>query len=252
MMAETEQTIDRVTVGPMEPRERQAVVALLARALRDNPGTVGVFGPDPEHRLRAARTVFAMVISSLAQPPLVARSGDRIVGAAAVSPPGMCFLRRSQARARRVRILGRDIYFEMPLVPWRQLVAMLQLGFPALGRMETAARHGASHDPEADHWHVELVGVEPSRQGEGIGGRLMDAVLRQTDASGELAYLETDTARNLEFYRRRGFEVIDQSEPLGVSTWYMARQPRQQEEGSFSASAASDALRPVKRPPRRT
>jgi hypothetical protein len=56
----------------------------------------------------------------------------------------------------------------------------------------------------------------------------MDAVLRQTDAAGEPAYLETDTPQNVAFYRRRGFEVIDRSEPLGVSTWYMARQPRPQ------------------------
>ena len=44
-MIETKQRIEQVTIGPMEPAELPTVVDVLARALRDNPSFIGMFGP---------------------------------------------------------------------------------------------------------------------------------------------------------------------------------------------------------------
>jgi ribosomal protein S18 acetylase RimI-like enzyme len=215
MMTETAHAVEQITVGPMEPRERQQVIDLLARALRDNPSTVAMYGGDPSRRLHAARAVYAMLFAGLEQPPLVARSGSRLAGAAAVSPPGTCFYQRAGAGAGRVHVV----------VPWRQLFGLLRIGLPALRRAGTFARCAGIHDEGSIHWHVELLGVESDLRGQGIGGTLMAEVLRQADASGEPVYLETDTPRNVEFYRRLGFEVVAQDEVLGVQVWYMQRTP---------------------------
>ena len=51
----------------------------------------------------------------------------------------------------------------------------------------------------------------------------MQAALRRADAAGEPACVDTDTPRNVEFYRRHGFEVTATDEPLGVQMWYMER-----------------------------
>lgn len=217
--------MNQVAVGSIEKRELPAVVDLLARAMRDNPTSIGMFGPDPERRLRSLRTVYGVLLSDLAQPPLVARWGGRVVGAAAVSPPEACFYRRSQARTRRIGFAGRSLYVESPRVPWRHLPGLLRIGLPALGRIATMTRAGSAHDPAHRHWHIELVGVDPELQGQGIGGKLMEAALGPADEAGEEAYLETDTPENVAFYRRRGFEVTGQEEPLQVRTWYMERPP---------------------------
>jgi GNAT superfamily N-acetyltransferase len=108
-------------------------------------------------------------------------------------------------------------------VPWRHLLALLRLGPPVNSRITALAQTSAAHDPATRHWRVELVGVEPALQGRGIGGKLMEAVLRQVDAAGEPAYLETDTPDNVAFYQRRGFAVIAEQEALGVGNWYMER-----------------------------
>jgi GNAT superfamily N-acetyltransferase len=215
--------VEGITIGPMEGHEQRAVVDLLARALRDNPSTAGMFGPGPRRRLRGARAIYSLILANGEQPPLVARADGRIVGAAAVSPPGTCFYRRSQSHVHRIGVAGRDISIEMPAVPWSQLIGLLRVGWRSLERAGSFARSGMAQDPAAPHWHVELVGVEPDLQGRGIGAMLMEAVLRQSDAAGELAYLETDTPENVEFYRHRGFEVAGQDQPLGVPTWYMER-----------------------------
>jgi hypothetical protein len=48
----------------------------------------------------------------------------------------------------------------------------------------------------------------------------------QLDAAHLAAYLETETARNVRFYERFGFEVIDRADVLGSPTWFMWRLPR--------------------------
>jgi hypothetical protein len=52
---------------------------------------------------------------------------------------------------------------------------------------------------------------------------MMVATVGVVDASGEAACVETDTAENVEFYRRCGFEVRATEESLGFPMWFMTR-----------------------------
>jgi GNAT superfamily N-acetyltransferase len=64
----------------------------------------------------------------------------------------------------------------------RQLVAALRY------LTETEKLH-----PKESHWYLAVIGVEPARQGEGLGGKLLAAVLGRLDESGVPGYLETST-----------------------------------------------------------
>ncbi len=200
-MIETKQLIEQVITGPMEPHELPTVVDVLARALRDNPSFIGMFGPKPERRLRSSRVLCRMLLSHQSEPAVVARLAGVVVGAVAVSPPQTCFFSRARARQFRINIAGRGLTIESE-VSWRELLGLLRLGLPALNRAGIMSRASTIHDPAVRHWHVELVGVEPDLQGQGIGGKMMEAALRRADAAGEPACVETDTTRNVEFYRR--------------------------------------------------
>ncbi len=221
-MTETERRIGQVTTGPMEPHELPTVVDVLARALRDNPSFIGMFGRKPERRLRSTRILCRMFLSGQTEPPLVARLAGVVVGAVAMSPPQTCFFSGARARQFRINIAGRGLTIESGM-SLREILGLLPLGVPALHRAGLMARSSTIHDPAVRHWHLELVGVEPDLQGQGIGGKVVEAALRVADAASEPAYLETDTARNVEFYRRHGFEVMGTEEPLGVQMWYMER-----------------------------
>jgi GNAT superfamily N-acetyltransferase len=59
----------------------------------------------------------------------------------------------------------------------------------------------------ADHWYLDVIGVEPSRQGMGIGSALLAEVNRRADAAGAPVALLTYQPATLEFYRRHGYEV---------------------------------------------
>jgi GNAT superfamily N-acetyltransferase len=65
----------------------------------------------------------------------------------------------------------------------------------------------AAH-PAEPHWHLAFVGVDPAKQGRGIGAALMRYTLARIDAAHLHAYLESSNPANVSLYQRHGFEVI--------------------------------------------
>ena len=72
--------------------------------------------------------------------------------------------------------------------------------FAVLEQMEAA-------HPTYPHWYLALLGVDPARQGLGMGSRLLEAGLRTVDAGHLPAYLETPNPHSVAFYERFGFVV---------------------------------------------
>jgi ribosomal protein S18 acetylase RimI-like enzyme len=62
------------------------------------------------------------------------------------------------------------------------------------------------YHPHEPHWYLPLIGVDPSRYGQGLGTALMRHALARCDQDGLPAYLESSNPRNLSLYRRQGFE----------------------------------------------
>ena len=91
--------------------------------------------------------------------------------------------------------------------------------FAALGKM------GKFH-LDAPHWYLLAIGVDPNHQNEGLGSLLMKHALPKVDAEGALAFLESSNPRNVPFYLRHGFEVM-QVVQVGTSPTFtlMVREP---------------------------
>ncbi|MFZ4605651.1 MAG: GNAT family N-acetyltransferase [Caulobacter sp.] len=67
--------------------------------------------------------------------------------------------------------------------------------------------------PAEPHWYLSMIGVDPSRQGQGLGSALLKAGLARCDADGLPAYLESSSPKNVPLYERHGFEVIGLIKP---------------------------------------
>jgi ribosomal protein S18 acetylase RimI-like enzyme len=65
--------------------------------------------------------------------------------------------------------------------------------------------------PTSPHWYLPWLAVDPMRQRDGLGGRLLDLGLRRVDRDGLPAYLETPNPQTIAFYERRGFQVTGQA-----------------------------------------
>ena len=65
-----------------------------------------------------------------------------------------------------------------------------------------------SYHPRDAHWHLPLIGVDPARQGGGIGSALLNHVLKECDRKKVPAYLEATSPRNVPLYERHGFRAL--------------------------------------------
>ena len=83
------------------------------------------------------------------------------------------------------------------------------------------------HHPHDPHLYLGVLGVDPARQGSGVGSALLVPGLELCDREGLAAYLETGRERNLAFYGRHGFRVTESIRlPAGPQVWLMRRDPR--------------------------
>jgi len=60
--------------------------------------------------------------------------------------------------------------------------------------------------------YVQAVAVDPSAQGQGMGGKLMRAASAVADREGLACYLEATGARNQQIYKKYGYEVKAEAE----------------------------------------
>ena len=66
----------------------------------------------------------------------------------------------------------------------------------------------AAYHPKEPHWYLPLIGVDPARQGRGLGSALLAHALRRCDEDRAPAYLESSNPTNIPLYERHGFRVL--------------------------------------------
>lgn len=109
------------------------------------------------------------------------------------------------------------------------LAAPLRMGLGAFSRFIGFAAHTDKlHRAAAamPHYYLFALGVAPSAQGKGTGARLVREMLERADREMLPTYLETQSPRNVDLYRRLGFHVAAE-EPFprldGLRNWGMLR-----------------------------
>ncbi len=109
--------------------------------------------------------------------------------------------------------------FLLPLKLSRVENQRIQLLDEAAGRLRARAVAGP-------HWYMPVLGVDPACQGQGIGGALLQPVLKLADLEHLVCYLDTNNEKNLAFYERYGFKVTGQerTDPAGPYVWGMRRE----------------------------
>ncbi|MDA1010421.1 MAG: GNAT family N-acetyltransferase [Chloroflexi bacterium] len=80
--------------------------------------------------------------------------------------------------------------------------------------------------PKEPHYYLLGIGVDPARQGKGVGSSLLAPMAERLDREGVPGYLESSKERNIPLYERFGFRVVDELKlPNGPSVWPMWRDP---------------------------
>ena len=79
---------------------------------------------------------------------------------------------------------------------------------------------------KGDYVYLYVLGVSPENQGRGLGTNLV-RTFQKNLAPNVPIYLETESERNVRFYERLGFEVVNkfQVPMLDLPMWEMVNQP---------------------------
>jgi GNAT superfamily N-acetyltransferase len=170
--------------GRADVRETTEV---LARAFHDDPVFAWIL-PVERSRDRRLRRYFTTELrhESLRHGAVeVARIDGRIAGAAVWLPPGTW----SPA-------------LDMSAMPG--LLMAYRSRLPIGGQYMSIAIDAHPREP---HWYLAIIGVDPSRQGQGVGAALLRSRLERCDKEGSAAYLESSKVANVPLYEHFGFRV---------------------------------------------
>lgn len=180
-------------------------VQMLARAFHDDPVFGWIF-PAEGSRHRRLRRYFVTELhrESLRHGAVeVACVDGRVAGAAVWFPPGTWTPgTEASALPGYLRAFG------------RRLVIASQY-------QSVAVR---AHPREQPHWYLAIIGVDPVRQGYGVGAALLRSRLRRCDEEGLPAYLESSKLENVPLYQHFGFHItgtlgLPQGAPVVSTMW---------------------------------
>lgn len=194
-----------IEVREAVPEDVDALAAMLARAFDDDP-VMRFMLSGPRHRGRYARRFFAWQLRRLLPGGQVHLAGEGAAAAIWALPDNWRQSTREGA-SLAVRMLP-AVVRHIPRVT--SSIVMLE------------RRH-----PRAPHLYLSVLGCEPEAQGHGFGSAAIVPGLAFADAEGLPAFLESSKERNLDFYARFGFRVLDELRLPGdgPAIWPMWREP---------------------------
>jgi len=195
----------------LEAREIKQGARVLARAFHDDPGVVWIL-PREGPRRRLLRWNFEVFLRYGHRFGEAYCTPETLEAAAIWLPPS-----EPHFSVRRLARLG-YLTAVFKLDPWALIRYVATMA--KLERLHERDAHGP-------HWYLAVLGVDPPRQGQGVGGSIIQPVLRRADMEGLPCYLETGTEIDVRFYRKHGFEVLTEGDlPLGGPRyWTMLREP---------------------------
>jgi len=96
---------------------------------------------------------------------------------------------------------------------------LLKRGKPILNYMVPTHKRLAPFD----HWYLLTIGVEPNEHGKGWGSLLLKTMITEIEKNGHPIYLETNTEKNVSFYEKHGFNLIEHTMVSEVPFWIMLK-----------------------------
>jgi ribosomal protein S18 acetylase RimI-like enzyme len=196
-------------VLPTTRQSSRQAAGVLGRAVVDEPVSVVVYKNfSVDRRLRALTLDFTAEVELCIRRgyPLQVSEDGKVVASAVIYPPGTYPLPVGDQWMLLIKsILGNGIYDIRVNMRWLDEIEKIH--------------------PDEPHYYLEYLGVEPEHQGKALGSTLMEHLICKADEAQVGCYLENANPRNVAFYQRFGFKIIDEKEIIGLPAWFMWRPP---------------------------
>ena len=187
-----------------------------AKAFVDDPVLTYIISDDRKFRLQSLTWLMSKAIAHSTRYSHVYTTQD-LEGIAAWLPPGKV----SSNLLELLKMAWELQLYALPAkIRWNRLGRCLTL----LSAVDQAHQQDMSTCP---HWYLGIMVVDPTCQGRGVGGRLLQPILQRASNEGIVCYLVTFTEPAVRFYQKHGFEIV-QSQKIASDAppfWTMKRNP---------------------------
>ena len=194
-----------IQIDALEPSEIAEASVLMSRAYNSSPLMGAALGESTEkQRSSLLETMYKMMLKSKSGRVYSAKEDGTILGVMRITAWPQC--QKEYGALQGLNLL-------LGLIVFRGKALRLRKWLSTWGK----------HDPNKPHLHLSSIGVLPERQGQGIGSLLLGHFCEYVDEHKQAAYLETDFPRNVGFYERFGFAVVEEEPVFSVPNWFMWR-----------------------------
>jgi len=204
-----------IQIDTLQPKDLNAAVTIIAESFRHEGFTRTMWNlstPEQRQRFVDAGTLRLLLSLNTGQQVLVATHDATVAGVAIVKPPAA-----------------------KPTLPWYRLAGMIIRRVPRLSKvlLDFRWRRMAQMIPAMKlaaklpqpYYTLDILGVSPDFQGQGIGRHLLDQIHAQCDQDEQASgiYLYTGDEKNVHIYQRFGYEVLEKKQAGTLTVWHMFR-----------------------------
>jgi ribosomal protein S18 acetylase RimI-like enzyme len=194
--------MEKIVVLPVKNTQIPEVIELLVQAYTSNPAHIAIFGKD---NFAVNERFFKLMFKDIKGDLFAAESEGVIAGVIGI-----------EKHPQPVTLKSEPVPFTTEtLLATESVITRLQERKAIWDKMEL----------KESHYHFGPVAVLPEFQHKGIGGKMMEYCCRILDRESERGYLETESLENVKFYRKFGFQVINEMVLFGVPGFFMKRIP---------------------------
>lgn len=226
--------MSELVISLLEKKDIPEAARVLSIAMLENPIHVAVFQGKDEEARRRIEQIYYTCLQDYPEIVFIGKIDTQIVG---VFRMYSCLSR--QTYIEKEKTSGFSLLYRCSMNIGRKLmkvgrhcnwVGRKLLNSEVLKDKTSRVSHWHNvwldHDPSEPHWHYGPGGVLPEFQGTGIGTAHMQRICQEIDACKAAGYLETDLIKNVHYYQKFDFEVIDETDIFGVKIYFMWRPPR--------------------------
>ena len=198
----------------LTPDHVKQACQVAGEAFQDDPTTLFIY-PDERERKQKLQYGFVMVYNYGIKNGVAYATSSNLEGIVIWLPP-------DKVHPSTWTMMRHGGFYAMRKVGLK--LKAMKRSFAVFGYTETRHEYHAPFD----HWYLQNIAVKPEEQGKGHGGRLLKPMIEKINSEGLPIYLETNKEKNLSFYQKHGFEILEHViiPKTDVLLWCMLRNPR--------------------------
>ena len=197
----------KIKIVPLNIEDREKIVEVLFAAFEQDPLMYYFFGNEYQN-LAEYVMQYICDLAHLANLSLLGAFIEReLKGVALITPPETS----EQNKQEEIAKLDEEL--------------AIAVGEAVITRIETYFKIKEVNKPKQPHFYLDILGVTPKSQGQGVGKALIETLHKMSESSPQSCgvALDTENESNLEFYERLGYSVSTITNLNRLKIWSMFR-----------------------------